>query len=220
MKYNTEIEHDVVKAVCEAVTVNTGSMIDSVKLPVNTPNDDLEPDVPQDLIGAYSLSNKDWTKGQQQDTVISKIISHIKDGSKPTKSTEHQLFDVNYYLRDWQKLTLQQGVLYRKYSVSGEDRLQLVLPKCLRSEIFQALHSDLGHQGRDRTTSLFKERFYWPGMDADISNMVRNCDRCIRRRLVQHSPTWYQYYQRIPWKYSALTIYPWNDQREAMKMCW
>ena len=43
-----------------------------------------------------------------------------------------------------------------------------VLPLELRDSMFEALHDDLGHQGRDRTTSLLKQRLYWPGIDAYV----------------------------------------------------
>lgn len=75
-----------------------------------------------------------------------------------------------------------QGVIYRKGKVYGEERLQLLLPESLRTELFHALHDDLGHQGRDRTVSLFKERFYWSGMDSYIAKSVSRCERCIRRK--------------------------------------
>ena len=51
-----------------------------------------------------------------------------------------------------------------------------------REDIFEALHDDLGHQGRDRTMSLIKQRFFWPGMDTYIKNKVASCERCIRRK--------------------------------------
>ena len=47
------------------------------------------------------------------------------------------------------------------------------------------LHDQFGHQGRDRTTSLVKERFFWPGMIKYIEQWVANCGRCVRRK----SPT-------------------------------
>lgn len=99
--------------------------------------------------------------------------------SKPADPT---LSGVSAYMRDWPHLALIQGVLQRRHQVFCERRLQLVLPEKIRIYIFKVLHDDLGHQGRDRTTSLFKERFYWPGMDSDIATMVRNCGRCVRRK--------------------------------------
>lgn len=40
----------------------------------------------------------------------------------------------------------------------------------------------MGHPGRERTTSLIKEKFYWPGISADIEKWVSSCDRCIKRK--------------------------------------
>ena len=36
----------------------------------------------------------------------------------------------------------------------------------------------LGHQGRDRTLSLLKERFWWPGMAQRMMMSIRNCPKC------------------------------------------
>ena len=40
----------------------------------------------------------------------------------------------------------------------------------------------MGHQGRDRTLSLVRQRFYWPGLDSDVEKKVKNCVRCIQRK--------------------------------------
>ena len=53
--------------------------------------------------------------------------------------------------------------------------------------MFEALHDDIGHQGRDRTTSVLKQRFYWPGIDAYVKEKVQNCDRCIKRKAGQRN---------------------------------
>lgn len=89
------------------------------------------------------------------------------------------------YSRDWNKLELRDGVLYRQGVLNNQEYHQLVLPENLRSDVFQALHEDLGHQGRDRTLSLFKQRFFWPGMDSFIRDKVSACPRCIRRKSPQ-----------------------------------
>ena len=46
----------------------------------------------------------------------------------------------------------------------------------------QALHDEMGHQGRDRTINLVRERFYGPGMTKDIEQWVSNCKNCIKRK--------------------------------------
>ena len=47
------------------------------------------------------------------------------------------------------------------------------------------MHDDVGHQGRDRTLSLVRQRFYWPGLETDVEEKVKKCVRCIKRKTVQ-----------------------------------
>ena len=57
-----------------------------------------------------------------------------------------------------------------------------MLPATLIDTVFKAYHDDLGHQGRDQTTSLIRRRIFWPGMMVDIKQRIRLCERCIRRK--------------------------------------
>ena len=86
------------------------------------------------------------------------------------------------YVKDWDKVCLSSGVLHRKFTLNGQEFLQLVLLPGFEDIVFQALHDHLGHHGRDGTTSLIKQRFFWPGMDWYIKSKVKACDRCIRRK--------------------------------------
>jgi hypothetical protein len=45
--------------------------------------------------------------------------------------------------------------------------------------VFTGLHDDAGHQGRERTCSLLKSRFYSPGLEQFVEHRVKNCPRCI-----------------------------------------
>ena len=46
----------------------------------------------------------------------------------------------------------------------------------------QGCHDEAGHQGRDRTVNLVRERFYWDTLYKDISDYVAQCPRCSRRK--------------------------------------
>ena len=72
--------------------------------------------------------------------------------------------------------------MYRYSNLYSEKVSQLVLPPVYRDVVFQGLHDDAGHQGRDRTLFLIKSRFYWPGMDKDIEIKVKSCSNCILRK--------------------------------------
>ena len=68
--------------------------------------------------------------------------------------------------------------------LNGEGVQQLVLPYHFKDTVLKCLHDDVGHQGRDRTLSLVRSRFYWPGLESDVDRKVKSCGRCIKRKTV------------------------------------
>jgi hypothetical protein len=40
----------------------------------------------------------------------------------------------------------------------------------------------MGHQGRDRTTSLIRDIFFWHGLTRDVEDWISSCDRCLKRK--------------------------------------
>ena len=169
----------VVQAVMQAHDDDNLPLVDRVRDPVASPPSCPDVQIPDEVLRSSSLSQKDWSAAQSQDPITSILRDHVRDGTKPQRTPDRKL---DTYLREWQHLVLFQGVLYKKAQVNGEERLLLVLPESLRVDVFKALHDDLGHQGRDRTTSLFKERFYFPGIDQFIADRIRKCHRCIKRK--------------------------------------
>ena len=148
---------------CSTQAVDDG--IDPAGLPLKTP--------------------RDWRLAQQQDPGVGPLISFVTRKVKPKPHQIPQASDLVKLLRQFDKLFLQRGVLYRRTTHNGESRQQLVLPKALRNLALQGLHDDVGHMGIDRTLSLVQDRFYWPGMARAVEEKVKNCDRCLRRK----SPT-------------------------------
>ena len=62
----------------------------------------------------------------------------------------------------------------------------MVVPKAYRSRALAGCHDDVGHQGRMRTLSLLRERFFWPGMQTEAMQHVMKCTRCLRRKTPSH----------------------------------
>ena len=83
-----------------------------------------------------------------------------------------------------------KDILYRKTytdnSSSKKIHWQLVVPKAFRSRALAGCHDDVGHQGRMRTLSLLRERFFWPGMQTEAIQHVLKCTRCLRRKTPPH----------------------------------
>ena len=167
---NNVIFPEVLKAVSQAVHVTTENspLVECVALTADPIDSQVE--IAENVLQASALSDKDWRKAQQQDPTLNLAIQYLKSGAgKPASQIlANPSYDTRY-LKDWDRLYLRNGILYRTGSVNHQEFQQLVVPLSYRDDIFEALHSDLGHQGRDRTTSLIKHRFFWPGIDSFVA---------------------------------------------------
>ena len=173
--------NDVIKAICQGVLASKEN-IPSVECVLLAQNASIE----NDEIGTdsgCSLSQVDWIAEQTVDAPMNRVRQLLLAGHKPTKrQISLEPSDCQKLLREWDHFLFKDSILYRRYNARGSTVSQLVLPEIYRDVVLTGLHDDAGHQGRDRTTSLVKSRFYWPGMDGDIEKKVRNCPRCIRRK--------------------------------------
>lgn len=103
-------------------------------------------------------------------------------GEKTPPTVRRELPELPVLLREWNRLELHDGVLYRKRKDGDQVTYQLVLPEVLRESVLQSLHNDMGHMGIDRTLDLVRTRFYWPRLSADVERKVNTCGRCTRRK--------------------------------------
>ncbi|XP_056022199.1 uncharacterized protein K02A2.6-like [Ostrea edulis] len=119
----------------------------------------------------------DWCKAQDLDPGIKRMRDYVQSNVKPSRKE----IGSNSLLRQFQNLRLIDGVLHLVTTDEGIKH-QLVLPIAHASTVMEALHNDMGHPGKDRTISLIKERFYWPGMHSDVETWITECGRCTRRK--------------------------------------
>ena len=85
-------------------------------------------------------------------------------------------------LREWKRLQLKSGILYRTRECEGQTLFQLVLPNALRPTALRNLHDEMGHLGIECTLELTRSRFYWPKMAAEVEKKGKTCERCVRRK--------------------------------------
>ena len=67
----------------------------------------------------------------------------------------------------------------------------LFISYCLKncSDVPKSLHSDviLGHLGVNRTSDMVQTRYFWIGMDEDITKWVKKCEQCQLRKAPQRT---------------------------------
>ena len=177
---------EILKAISQSVSasVEDHPYMDSFAMSTSESIPDGEEDIPQDFLRSTALSRQDWIKAQREDRDICLLLDLIASGQRPDNKEVEALNLDKRYIKEWDKIKIEDGILLRCSSQQGQDSKQIVMPVKFRDDMFKAYHEDLGHQGRDRTLSLMKRRVYWPGMDSYVEKMIKKCDRCIRRKIL------------------------------------
>ena len=148
--------------------------------------------IPPELsLDSDSSSEIDWMKEQRADPNLTVIIKLIESGQlQKRKLHGKDSPEVKSLLRVRKSLRLVKDILYRKtYSDNSSSKKmlwQLIVPKAHRSTALAGCHDDVGHQGKMRTLSLLRERFFWPDMQTEATQYVLRYTRCLRRKTPSH----------------------------------
>ena len=134
-----------------------------------------------------SLMNWDWVDTQMQDPVISQVIGWIQR-PKTNKSTLDEFMrakgvsEVNrrLYAQRQSDFILRDNLLFLNVTPANSTETMSVFVVLERKHqaAINRCHQCAGHQGRDRTLSLMKEQFWWPGMAQALVLAVSNCGHC------------------------------------------
>ncbi|CAI5693109.1 unnamed protein product [Oreochromis niloticus] len=135
-----------------------------------------------------AYSERELRDAQLQDAVLSRVVFYVERHRRPLR--RERVGDpvlVKRYLSHWEKLVLNNGVLYRvsRDQISGSRRLQFVVPDSLKAEVLRGIHDDAGHQGQFRSLDLARKRFFWLNLGRDVRDHVRGCQRCVVRKTIE-----------------------------------
>ncbi|KAK3108916.1 hypothetical protein FSP39_018571 [Pinctada imbricata] len=130
------------------------------------------------------FSEIDIRQRQREDPVTRYWIPFVTRKFKPSKfrlpfsnSKHHSLL-----YRNFDKLHIKDGILVRETIINGTTRSQIVLPRSCIQTVLHHLQTNMGHPGRDKTTSLVRDRFFWFGMTSDVDHYISKCIRCVKRK--------------------------------------
>ena len=143
--------------------------------------------IPNELITDSNEPPLDWFKLQRADPSLATII-HLMESDQLYKRKPYKKdsADVKSLLRIKKSLVLTKEILFRKsYTDDTSSKKiiwQLVIPKTHSHKAILGCHDEVGHQGRVRTLSLLRERFFWPGMQVEATQHIAKCSRCLKRK--------------------------------------
>ena len=132
------------------------------------------------------MADSQWVVAQRGNRAIRLIM----DWLKRNKDDHHTLDQyLKYHVPDAERriyaarqkdFVLRRNLLYLRVTPkkSNEDVLVFVVPGLKHQVVIDGCHRYLGHQGRDCTLSLLKERFWWPGMAQRMMMSICNCSKC------------------------------------------
>ena len=99
------------------------------------------------------------------DPVLSRVLHYILHGLPADENTPEEL---RFYRAKREEFTVEDGCLLRGTRV--------VIPSRYLQEVLSELH--LNHPGMVRMKSLAQLHVWWPNLDSDIEQTVRDCSDC------------------------------------------
>ncbi|XP_029168807.1 uncharacterized protein K02A2.6-like [Nylanderia fulva] len=96
----------------------------------------------------------------RKDKTIRELLEALQTGKVIHKSKRFNI--------EQNEFSLQNNVIMR--------RSRVYIPKTLQAEVLKELH--LGHFGVVKMKGLARSHCWWPAIDKDIENLVRNCANC------------------------------------------
>ena len=87
----------------------------------------------------------------------------------------------------------------------------IIITTNLRCQILELLHTN--HKGIEKTKLLACESVYWPSINADIDNFIKNCTTClhfqqtqVKERIIHHD------IPLCPWEVVSMDVFHFNNK--------
>ena len=116
-------------------------------------------------------------KATAEDKVLPDVIRAVKQGWPSERKDVPP--DLRPYFHHRDELVESSGILFRG--------TRCVIPIALRSQVLRKIHC--AHTGIEGCMRLARDCVFWPGMTAQIKNMVEICDVCQARSKKQQKET-------------------------------
>lgn len=102
---------------------------------------------------------------------------------------------------------------HHRYEISVQDGLlmkgcRLIIPACQRGEVLKQIHE--GHLGITKCRARARTSVYWPGINKEIEEMVKECAKCIKEASNPHQPLMPSEFPERPWEVVGMDLFKLN----------
>ncbi|GAA6095446.1 uncharacterized protein LOC114911105 [Tachysurus ichikawai] len=105
-----------------------------------------------------ALSLSELQTAQRDDVLLGEVWKAVCH-RKPASSIQSTNPKIKLLIREWVKLSVDKGILYRTVQQSDyRVKRQLVLPDQFHSRVLTSLHDETGHLGFEKSYSLIRDR--------------------------------------------------------------
>lgn len=127
----------------------------------------------------FKIDFKDISRETRRDPILSRVVDCISNG------TLNNIAGANFtpFREKYTQLTVEYGCILWGY--------RTIIPDKLKEKVLNELHRS--HLGIVKTKALARSYIWWPGLDKDIENLIKNCLPCQK---LQSSP---EKSSLIPW---------------------
>lgn len=144
-------------------------------LPETTPDDLYDDSVDINIVQLSESLQQKFANATARDPALQCLVDVVMEGW-PDESRNAPP-EVRPYFMYKELITYRDGILYKG------DRI--IVPAELRSDILARIHES--HQGIVKCKARARDAVYWPGINAQIEDMVSTCAQCQENRKSQPS---------------------------------
>ena len=130
----------------------------------------------RNVIDSVSWDNLQLQHEQQNDPLIKALKAYLLNRELPDDQKCQNL--VKHFAND---CFVENDIVWRRIKRQFEpSRVVIFLPQTLVTEVLQEAHGHLltGHDGIYKTKERIFQCYYWPGMDANITDHLKTCHKC------------------------------------------
>ena len=182
-EYEFEIKHRPGRQHGNADTLSRFARVAPSQVPQHSPDEELAVGVGATEVCA-SWSMEEIRTEQQADPSISLIMQKLTQATGEPENNEDwkENGELRRYRQLWPQLEMVDGVLHRRVDKGTlANRLVLVVPRKMRPDLLKLSHNDPSsrHMGMNRCSERL-QRYYWPGMAAEVQLWIAECEPCNR----------------------------------------